>query len=235
MALYCGRQERFEPRGPGTRRTALNALRDQVTAELRNEKLGGDPGAFLALGHHDLATASERSGAKLGRVLPMLLVVLLISGGAFAVDGVCRRARVGHPRSPARATDRTPRAGPRQVQRRGRTPAPPWPPTSARLCSAALGLGGTDLGALDTGRARRRLPPSPGALLLCALLCLALGRAAPSAEGQYLLFPLTLLAAVPSAVVLQPPAERRPAQHGALHRRGPVPAGHAARRSPALY
>ncbi|MEZ6006060.1 MAG: CPBP family glutamic-type intramembrane protease [Planctomycetota bacterium] len=186
---------------------ALNALRDQVTAELRNEKLGGDPGAFLALDTHDLATASERSGAKLGRVLPMLLVVLLISGGAFAALTVFAGERESgtleallvqpiepHVLALGKFSAVAVAAGATLAANLG----------ALMLCSA-LGLGGTtDLGALDTGRVLGAVCYLPGALLLCALLCLALGRSRTFREGQYLLFPLTLLAAVPSAVVLQP-------------------------------
>ncbi len=189
---------------------ALRDLEEARTQALREELLGGDPAAFLALETVDIASAEERSGANLGRLLPMLLVLLLISGGAFAALTVFAGEREAgtlesilvQPISPrtlafAKYTAVAVAAFATLLANLG----------ALYLCVAMGWTGDGAGGGMDGLRVTRlvgALGYLPGALLLCGLLCMALGHAKTFREGQYLLFPITLLAAIPSAVVLQP-------------------------------
>ncbi len=189
--------------------SALRALERQQKKDLRIELLGSDPGAFLSLNQVDVASEQERGGAKLARMLPMLLVLLLISGGAFAALSVFAGEREGGTLETLLVQPMSP-----STLAYGKY----WAVAVAALATllanlaalylcVALGLtsgNNSEMGDIGLARLLAAMLYAPGALLLCAMLCLALGRARTFREGQYLLLPLMLVAAIPSAVVFQP-------------------------------
>ena len=54
------------------------------------------------------------------------------------------------------------------------------------------------------GRLASLIVELPTCLLLCAVLCLVCGGARTFREGQLLIFPVTLLVVIPTAIVLRP-------------------------------
>ena len=190
--------------------SALRTLERARTRSLRDEKLGGDPAAFLAFETVDVASAEERSGANLGRLLPMLLVLLLISGGAFAALTVFAGERESGTLESILVQPIEPKV--LGFAKYSAVAVAAFATLLANLgalylCVAMGWTGDGSGGGMDGLRLTRLLGALwylPGALLLCGLLCMALGHAKTFREGQYLLFPITLLAAIPSAVVLQP-------------------------------
>ncbi|HPF14813.1 MAG: CPBP family intramembrane metalloprotease [Planctomycetes bacterium] len=187
----------------------LEQLKEASITRLRIELLGSDPAAFLDLETVDVASAAERSGAKLGRMLPMLLVLLLISGGAFAALTVFAGERESGTLESILVQPIDPRV--LGLGKFGAVAVASFATLLANLVAlyVCVLMGWTSTGSGDMeGLSFMTLVGAlwylPGALLLCGLLCLALGRAKTFREGQYLLFPITLLAAIPSAVVLQP-------------------------------
>ena len=70
-------------------RRRVEGLLDSYRGELLRERLLGrgvqtEPTSFVESVATDLASDEELSGASLGRILPMLLVMLLLTGGSFA-------------------------------------------------------------------------------------------------------------------------------------------------------
>ena len=189
--------------------SALRTLEKAQTHDLRIELLGSDPGAFLSFATVDVASEQERGGAKLARMLPMLLVLLLLSGGAFAALSVFAGEREG-------GTLETLLVQPMSAKtlsygKYGAVAVAALVTLLANLGAlylcVALGLtsgANSEMGGIGLTRLLSAMLYAPGALLLCAMLCLALGRARTFREGQYLLLPLMLIAAIPSAIVFQP-------------------------------
>ncbi|MBK7874867.1 MAG: CPBP family intramembrane metalloprotease [Planctomycetes bacterium] len=204
------------------RRRATKAL-EALHAELAHEKLvqvlGADPAAGLEPRAVDVASAEDLSGAALGRLLPLIAVLVLLSGGSYAALSAFAGER---------------EAGTLEtllVQ-----PVPARTIVAAKfaavlatalstlvfnaasiLGSMALGLGGLPgLGPESGGSAiavgAGRLAAAafvflPAAVLLCALLCLTCGRARTFREGQNLLLPLMLLAVLPTLLATQQDVE----------------------------
>jgi len=186
---------------------ALARVEDAQRAERIKSALGEDPARGLGLEAVDVASPEEASGALLGRLLPILAVLVLVSGGAYAALSAFAGEREN-------GTLET-----LLVQ-----PAPPlaiaWGKFGAvlllsfvalatnlgsMLASLAAGIG--DLGGATTheglaiGAGRLVLGALlflPSGVFLCALLVLASARAASFREGQHLLLPLSLLALVPA-------------------------------------
>jgi sodium transport system permease protein len=195
----------------GRARTALRALGEDMAAERREHLLGGDPAAGLAPLSTDVASEADASGARLGMWLPFVVLLVLISGGAYAALAVF--------------------AGEREAGTLETLLVQPVPHRSIAMgklltvfvagcatlamnlgsllvCAAAglMDLEGMDGGA--SGIAYERLASLvvelPAALLLCAVLCLVCGGARTFREGQLLIFPVTLLVVIPTAIVLRP-------------------------------
>ncbi len=189
--------------------SALRGLEREQKQALRIELLGSDPGAFLIGDHVDVASEKERGGAKLGRMLPMLLVMLLMSGGAFAALSVFAGERESGTLETLLVQPMSP-----QTLAYGKYAAVAIAALATLLANlaalymcVAFGLtsgANSDMQGIGAMRLLSAMLYAPGALLLCALLCLALGRARTFREGQYLLLPITLIAAIPSAIVFQP-------------------------------
>ena len=209
IALYSDLKEDTSREAEQRVSSGLRALEKERTEALRTELLGGDPAAFLDLERVDVASAAERTGAQLGRLLPLLLVLLLISGGAFAALTVFAGERESGTLESILVQPIQPK-----VLALGKFAAVAVAAMVTLLANLAalyicVAMGWTSSGEGDlAGLSPKTLVGClwylPGALLLCGMLCLALGHTKTFREGQYLLFPITLLAAIPSAVVLQP-------------------------------
>lgn len=196
----------------GRLRTALRALEDEIVVERRERLLGGDPASAVVASSTDVATAEDASGAKLGKWLPFIALLVLVSGGAYAALAVF--------------------AGEREAGTLETLLVQPVPNESiaagkflavfvagmatlvvnlgSLLACVALGIG--DLDAIAGGEfSLARLAwiglELPACLLLTAVLCYVCGGAKTFREGQMLIFPITLAVIVPTAIVLRPEAE----------------------------
>lgn len=197
---------------------ALEEHETRLVRERRAALLSADPAAGLDLEPVDVATAKDASGAKLGRLLPLLALIVLLSGGSYAALAVF--------------------AGEREAGTLETLLVQPVPAASvvrgkylavlaaglvtlaANLASAVaclqLGLGdfaGLDMntaGGLDLARLASGVVYLPACALLCALLCLVCGRARTFRQGQVTILPILIVTALPTAVALQPQVEATP-------------------------
>lgn len=194
-------------------RTALNELDARMTTERREMLLGVDPAARLSLRSEDIARAEDASGAAMGRWLPLLAVLVLLSGGSYAALAVFAGERES-------GTLET-----LLVQPVGSRPIVNGKFLCVLLAGAVTlfmnvgslivcGLAGiADLpgfgGEAGPGvmRFASGLVYLPGAVLLCAVLCLVCGKARTFREGQQTILPVMIITALPTAIVMQPDLE----------------------------
>jgi sodium transport system permease protein len=194
-------------------RRALDALEDQRRAELIRLALGADdPARGLDLTAVDVATPEDTGGAALGRLLPLLAVLVLISGGAYAALGTFAGEREA-------GTLETLLVQPVSASAVawGKFQAVLLVGLAALVCnvgsmlvSLSFGLGalpGLDPvqggAVLSAGGERLLLGAAvflPSGVTICALLALVSARARSFREGQHLLLPLSIVAAVPAGV-----------------------------------
>lgn len=193
---------------------ALGEVDVRLTEARRAELLGADPALGLDLEPVDVASAADASGAALGRWLPLLAVLVLLSGGSYAALAVF--------------------AGEREAGTLETLLVQPVPSRLvvlgkflAVLCAGgvtlstnlaslvvcgSLGLGdlpGFDGGATGPGLARLALGLVylPGAVLVLAVLSLVCGKARTFREGQQTILPVMIVTALPTAIVMQPELE----------------------------
>jgi len=193
---------------------AVDAFQRLRRSERAEELIGRDPARGLELAAVDVAAPGDAAGALLGRILPLLAVVVVLSGGSYAALSVF--------------------AGEREAGTLETLLVQPAPATAvvaakfgAVLCTGLLtlalnggslllclraGLGGlpgaargaAGLAGLDAGRLLLGVVAFlPAAVLLCALLCMVCGRARTFREGQHTLLPLLLVCLVPTALASQ--------------------------------
>jgi len=193
----------------------MATLRD-VSASVRAERLiaivGADPAGAFEVDARDVAVAEDAVGHELGKLLPIVLVLMLISGGSFAALGAF--------------------AGEREAGTIETLLVQPVPSLGLALgkflsvlataCLAMAGnaasflfclaMGWGDLpavaaeGALATNGPRLLLGLAlffPTAVFLSALLCFLSARARSFREGQHYVFPLVLVACVFAALSTQ--------------------------------
>lgn len=198
---------------------ALRRLReavDELDVAAREQRiatiLGPDPAAGLALEPRDLASDAQKSGMTLGRFLPLLAVIVLLSGGATAALAAFAGEREAGTLEtllvqPVRA----------EVFVWGKFAAVLGVSLVTLACnvasvfgSVAFGLGelpGSDaaggLGADPVALLLSVVVFLPAVLMLCAMLCWISGRAKSFREGQHLLLPLMLVALAPTALSTQ--------------------------------
>ncbi len=200
-------------------REALSRARDSARAveslqvvERRRDLLGGDPALALDPQPTDLASAEDASGAILGRLLPFIVLLVLISGGAYAALAVFageREAGTLETLLVQPVPERSIAAGKFLAVFTAGMATLLVNLASLAGC-VAFGLAGSETNGLDSGGGlsfTRLLAVGielPACLLLCAVLCLICGRARTFREGQLLVFPVTLLVMVPTAIVLRP-------------------------------
>lgn len=187
-------------------RKAIGVLRTELGSKRVRDILGDDPAHGLDAHSVDVATEAQKSGATLGRFLPLVLILVLLAGASYAalaafageresgtletllVQPVDARAIVGGKFAAVLLVGVV-----TIVLNAGSV-----------LLSLQLGLGslpGTQLGkslVLDGGRLlEAAFLFLPAAVFLCAVLCLVCGRARTFREGQQLLLPLLFVSILP--------------------------------------
>ncbi len=193
---------------------ALDLFQTERRAARAVARIGEDPGRGLEASAVDVASPSDAAGATLGRILPLLAVIVVLSGGSYAALSVFAGEREA-------GTLETLLVQPAQAE------ALVGAKFGAVLITGLLTLllnGASILFCLQRGLgslpgvspeamsgvglgAERLLLGAvvffPAAVLLCALLCLACGRARTFREGQYTLLPLLMVCLVPAALASQ--------------------------------
>ncbi|MEZ6017775.1 MAG: CPBP family glutamic-type intramembrane protease [Planctomycetota bacterium] len=196
-------------------RQALRGLGDELRVEARDRLLGGDPGAGLSPNLVDVASDADKSGAALGRWLPFLALIVLISGGAYAALAVFAGEREAGTLETLLV-----QPVPHSDLARGKFLAvliagvvTVLVNLTSLITCAVTGLAkmpGFDAagGALPferlVGAALVLFAPCA---LLTALLCLVCGKARTFREGQMMLMPVTFAVILPTAIVLRPEAQ----------------------------
>lgn len=191
-------------------RTALEALEAEQAQLLRAEVLvAGDPALGLDETAVDVASSDDSGGAALGKLLPLVAMLVLVSGGAYGALSAFAGERENHTLETLLV-----QPVPAAAVAWGKFTAVALLAQVSLLTNAgslvgslALGLGslpgmqeGSTAVAVSAGRlALAALVFLPAALLICALLCLISARARSFREGQHAIFPLTLLVALPAA------------------------------------
>ncbi|HVS17998.1 MAG TPA: CPBP family glutamic-type intramembrane protease, partial [Planctomycetota bacterium] len=197
---------------------ALDDLAEREARRRRERVLGAhDPGRGLDAERVDVATASDTSGAALGKLLPLVAVLVLLSGGAYGALSAFAGEREANTLETLLV-----QPVPADAVVRGKFAAVLLLAIAA-LASNALSLVGSVIGGLGRlpgmdatdarGLSLAVLAPElanlglgallflPAAVLLCAVLCFVSARARSFREGQQAIFPLTLVAALPAGVV----------------------------------
>ena len=192
-------------------REALDRLSDSIGEERLIEIVERDPGAELEAAPLDVALAQDTAGHALGRLLPVIAVLVLLSAASFAALGAF--------------------AGEREAGTLETLLVQPVPAISAAagkflavavvalvalagnmgsfLACLASGLGGfpgtegVSGVSMNAGRLLLGLALfAPTVILLAAAACLVSARARSFREGQHYVFPLILGAAAPASLAL---------------------------------
>jgi len=204
----------------GRTRDALEGASEEFVALELERRLPVDPADTFASEPQDLAAPADAAGAALGRWLPLVTVLILVSGGAYAaLDAFAAEREQGTLETllvqpvPARIVA--------------------WAKFTAVAACAALGLlgnlgsllgsaaaglvplgdgSGGSSAALLTGVFTGRLALAlvlalPGAALVCAILCAVSARARTYREAQTLLGPLMIGALAATAPAALPGVE----------------------------
>ena len=195
---------------------SLRALGTEVEGERLLALVEKDPGAALATTTLDVAPAEDTAGHALGRLLPVIAVLVLLSGASFAALGAFAAEREAGTLEtllvqpvPAAAA-----AGGKFLAVLLVAVVALFGNIGSFLACTALGLGAVPgaegasgatvgLARILTG-AVLFLPPT---VLLAALACLVSARAKSFREGQHYIFPLILLAAAPASLALMSQVE----------------------------
>jgi sodium transport system permease protein len=195
-------------------RAALSDLEHDQAASLRARVLGStDPGRGLDAELVDVASSEAAGGAALGRLLPLLSVLVVLSGGAFGALAAFAGERESQTLETllVQPVPAAPVAWGKFIAVLLLALAALASNGGSLVLSVAMGLGdlpGVQVGA--SGQAPSLVPGLgrlglgavaflPAVVLLCSLLCLVSARAQSFREGQHLLLPLTLIAALPAA------------------------------------
>ena len=187
----------------------LQALRDEERSQELLALVGADPAARLALRERDVATIEDTGGLALGKLLPLLAILLLLSGGSFAALG----AFAGE-REAGTVETLFVQPVPALSIALGKFLAVLVTATAALVGNAlsllgcmAAGLGdfpeGVALGLHGSRLALGLLVFAPTVVLGAALLCFVAARAKSFREGQHYVFPLVLIGSVLAAPASQ--------------------------------
>lgn len=202
----------------GRAERALDDLAEREARRRRERVLGdADPGRGLDAERVDVATVSDTSGAALGKLLPLVAVLVLLSGGAYGALSAFAGEREANTLETLLV-----QPVPSIALVRGKFAAVLLLAVAA-LASNAVSLVGSVVGGLgrlpgmqatdERGLSFAVLAPElsnlalgavmffPAAVLLCAVLCLVSARARSFREGQQAIFPLTIVAALPAGAV----------------------------------
>lgn len=193
-------------------RESIDVLEDRLRIERLEQLLGPDPAGGLRLERIDLASEQQRSGLMLGRLLPLLAVIVLLSGGATAAlaaysgereSGTLETLLVQPLRAAVFVWGKFVAVLAVSLITLACNVASVWGSAAAGLGKLPGATGTEALGADPLRIALSALVFLPAVLLLCATLCLVSGRAKSFREGQHLLLPLMLVALVPTALSTQ--------------------------------
>jgi sodium transport system permease protein len=193
-------------------RESIDVIEDAARTERLEQLLGPDPAAGLRLESIDLASEEQRSGLLLGRLLPLLAVIVLLSGGATAAlaaysgereSGTLETLLVQPLRAAVFVWGKFVAVLTVSLITLACNVASVWGSAAAGLGKLPGATGSEALGADPVRLALSALVFLPAVLLLCATLCLVSGRAKSFREGQHLLLPLMLVALAPTALSTQ--------------------------------
>lgn len=188
----------------------LRALAEEIETERLFEITGNDPAALLTVVERDLAPPENAAGHALGRLLPLIAVLVLISGASFAALGAF--------------------AGEREAGTLETLLVQPVPAMAvavakflAVLIVALVALAGNAGSFYACGRLGLGIPGAegvafgrlalgllfflPAAVLLAGASCLVAAKAKSFREGQHYVLPLILLSAAPASLSLMDPVE----------------------------
>jgi sodium transport system permease protein len=204
-------------------RSTLAEFSDAFVDRELERRLDVDPDLTLALEPHDRAEPADAAGANFGRFLPIVSVMILISGGAYAaLDAFAAEREQG------------------TLETLLVQPVPVRIVSWAKFCAVALSAGAALLGNLGSlvGSAAAGIVPSgvegadvgaallgplfagrlslalllglPGALLVAAVLCALSARARTYREAQTMILPLSIAGLVATAPATLPGVELVP-------------------------
>jgi len=211
--LYYDVKEGSGREARGRARDALRELDAELTEARHTELLGSDPARSLEVTTVDVASEEDSSGAALGALLPLLAVVVLLSGGSYAALAVF----AGEREAGTLETLLVQPVGMNLIAA-GKFLAVLIAGLVTLACNVAsllacvlLGIGELpDLatsGSLEVSRMLAGLVYLPGCLLILAVLSYVCGRARSFREGQATILPVLLFTLAPTAIVLQPSVE----------------------------
>jgi len=197
---------------------SLRELQDELEGAVFSEHFGGDPALRWTSESVDLASEEDLGGVWIGRILPLIAVLVLLSGASYAALAAF--------------------AGEREAGTLETLLVQPVPGiaivwgkfgavfatglatlglnTLSLFACVALGLGslpGAEGAGAGPGALRilgAGLLFLPVCLMLSAVLCLVCGKARSFREGQHYVMPLSLVAMIPAALALSPEVELDP-------------------------
>jgi len=199
---------------------ALDLFQAERREELARLRLGSDPAHGLSVTAIDVSSPSDAAGSRLGRIFPILAVIVLLSGGSYvALSAFAGEREAGTLETllvqPAPATALV-AAKFTAVLLAGNLTL--FLNAASVLFSLQAGLFSFPGTPPSVGAGPASSPPFavdvtrileagvcffPAAVLLCALLCLVCGRARTFREGQFTLLPLMLVCLVPAGIASQ--------------------------------
>lgn len=201
---------------------ALDQFQVERRAEVVRSRVGSDPAHGLRITAVDVASPADAAGSRLGRIFPILAVIVLLSGGSYvALSAFAGEREAGTLETllvqPAPATALVAAKFTAVLVAGSLTLLLNAASVLFSLHAGLLTLpgGGSDPGSPGPDAASpafvidaaRLLEAGffffPAAVLLCALLCLVCGRARTFREGQFTLLPLMLVCLVPAGIAAQ--------------------------------
>ena len=191
---------------------ALETVEQARARERRRELLGEDPAFGLDLVMVDVASEEAARGAALGKLLPILAVIVLISGGSYAALSVFAGEREAGTLETLLVQPVSTRAiaSSKFLAVLLAGVATLVVNVASLVLCVSMGWGRlpsmeeAGAGLVGLERLAGTLAYLPACVLLAALLCRALVGARTFREGQLTVLPVTLACMVPSAIVLQP-------------------------------
>jgi len=196
-------------------RNAYSSLRDELEAKRLAALIDEDPGDALAIEAVDIASTEDQSGAALGRLLPLLLVLSILAGGSMAA-----LAAFAGERENGTLETLLVQPAPAASLAWGKFIVVALTALGTLLSNGASLLMCAGLGIESDFFPEGTLSPDrlslglllfmPALFLLCAALTYVSSSARTFREGQQALMPLTLIAALPAAAALLPSAEFSP-------------------------
>lgn len=193
-------------------RDSFRKLQREIESKRIDSLIGNDPGKELEYEVVDVASEEDQSGAALGRLLPLLLVLSIIAGGSMAA-----LAAFAGERENGTLETLLVQPAPAQSLAWGKFAVVALTALGTLVANGASLLMCAALGIESSIFPEGTLVPTrlivalflfmPALVFLCAALTFMSSRARTFREGQQSLLPLTLIAALPSAVPLLPSAD----------------------------